>query len=469
MSAIWLRIGERQGRDPDHLLRGSRLGQVQRHGRLLELTLTASELAFVAASVSSRDEALEQERRRQTVKESRKLAVEALITKTEDPERAALLAMESVRNSLEAGMRAEPEAVGALHEVLQASRLVRRFDGGARLVVTAPNSDWVIVQESAESTNPMLVDLTTGSNRTFVGPTPPAGTVLDPGIWELALSPDGYELAASYNFAASFANPHADEPQQSETSPVLAVFDVASGTNTHTVATPPGIYWSLDYHPEGSLLAGGNGIDTVAVWETDSYDLVATHEFGIEIAEVGFAPDNGTLIVVCVEPSRLMRIDPLTGEQLDVVDLPRWGICGMAIQPQGKLVALAYVDVGRVVIRSLATGRVLHDWEATLPFCAAWSPDGTTLAYSGAGGAIIVRDVATGNRVCELRREHVRAQPRHPRRRPTLGEPDLDRHHQGVGHLPSRTPAARKPCQRGRDDLQLLAGQQRTSTCRDDS
>lgn len=396
LSADW----QAADRDPSHLLRGSRLAQVERHGRLLDVILTISELDFVTASISARRQTEEDEHRRRTVKQSRKLAVDALTTKTEDPERSMLLALESVRNSQESGLRPEAEAVGALHVALQASRLVRRFDAGARLVATGSDPGWIVVEESAESPNPVLIDLSTGSMTCLSGPQPPPGVVLNPGIWGLAATSDGRHLAASYDF--SFGQPAAEPAQPSASSPRVAVFDMASGDICHEPEAPPGTYWSLDYNHSSSLLAGANSIDTVAVWDTNSYDLAATHTLGTYIAQVAFAPNDGTLVVLSSEPPGLIKLDPLTGRRLGFIDLPRWGTCLMAIQPQAELVALAYEHVRRVVIRDLNTGTVVHEWDATIPMCAAWSPDGATIAYSGAGGTITLRDVETGTQVCEL-------------------------------------------------------------------
>lgn len=390
LTADW----KRDGRDPSHLLRGSRLAHVERKGRLLDYALTSSDIEFVSASIEGRRRADAARLHRVTVKQSRKLAVEALATKAEDPERSALLALESVRTSRQNGLEPEPLAVGALHEASQASRLVRRFDCGSWLIEAAPDASWVIVEEADDSTNPVKVDLQTGSRRVFPGPRR-STTSNQRGIWSLAISPDGTQIAAGYR-----TDDHA--PVGGGGLPAVVVFDVASGEICATLEAPPGIYRSLEYDRDGSLLAGINRRGLVVVWDATTHRQVATHEVGRDVVEVAFVPIDGNLLALSSNPAGLVRIDPFSGEQLKILELPHAGPCWMTIQPQAQLIALVYREVRKVVIRKLDTGAILHDWEATLPLCAAWSPDGTTIAHAGVGGVLTVRDVESGTAKCRL-------------------------------------------------------------------
>ncbi len=223
-------------------------------GVLLVLALAAG-LLFLR----QRDRADEAARTAQT----RQLASDSALALEEDPERSILLALEAVDVSRSAGEPALPEALGALQTAVQTSRVVLRRDDGAFVVDASPDGA-LVASRSLEPATAIIWNAVTGEM---------LGALTDPGqaeVWDLGFSPDGHLLAVTYAVA-----------EANGTSPVVVVWDPATGEQVSRIFGPDGAYGSPTFSPDGRLLAAANDEGRVMVW-----DLASTAE------RSSFAPES---------------------------------------------------------------------------------------------------------------------------------------------------------------------------------
>ena len=167
-------------------------------------------------------------------------------------------------------------------------------------------------------------------------------------VFALAMSPDGRLLASGGR-----SNEH---PENN-----LELWDMPTGKPRGLLKGHTDAVFSLAFSPDGSILASGSGDYTVKLWDPQSGTVkqTLTGEPGMgQVPVVAFSPRGALLAVVGLNLNRGVRL-------LDI--------------PSG-------------------TTRVL---DAEFTNCAAFSPDGTTLAvgsgFDGAPGEIELLDIATGN------------------------------------------------------------------------
>jgi hypothetical protein len=168
--------------------------------------------------------------------------------------------------------------------------------------------------------------------------------------------------------------------------PYLVVGDTATGQQVGGIVEPPGEYLE------------------------EIYGAAADDRTFIAMGDRLGGPDGGTAVWY------LLRIDPggRTPTRLTQVPIPvRQNPAGVAISPDGTELAVALAGSPATVrIYSIATGKVLRSWSATVPgavaveswtasgessqFTAArvlrWSPDGQQLAFAWNSTAIRVLD-----------------------------------------------------------------------------
>src|SRR5262249_48062223 len=100
--------------------------------------------------------------------------------------------------------------------------------------------------------------------------------------------------------------------------------------------------------------------------------------------------------------------DAASGKQLREIKIEDGWTYGVAISPDGKLLATASGDA-HVELWEVATGNRLQGWNANKPRAVAFSPDGKLLAASGEG-SIHLWATATGEKLREWKSDELRGE-----------------------------------------------------------
>jgi WD40 repeat protein/serine/threonine protein kinase len=104
------------------------------------------------------------------------------------------------------------------------------------------------------------------------------------GVLDVAFSPDGRRLLASY------ANSGATQGE-------MAVWDVASGREGLVVRNPSGLAWSVTFSPDGRRLVSAGEDRTIRLWEaTTGQELLTLRGHGGDILSLAFSADGRTLV-----------------------------------------------------------------------------------------------------------------------------------------------------------------------------
>jgi DNA-binding SARP family transcriptional activator/WD40 repeat protein/energy-coupling factor transporter ATP-binding protein EcfA2 len=353
----------------------------RRLGGLLAGVAVFLVLAIVAGLVAMRQrDRAERETREATARE---LAGESTLALDVDPELSMLLALEGIRTTRSAGEPARPEAVGALQEAVQASRLELRVDGAAWTLDASDDGEQIITG-GVEPGEAVIWDAGTGERlRTLSGP-------LDV-VEGVVLSPDASRAAVSYN-----------APDEDGPIPGVVVFDTATGAELSRLMGPAALYSLPSFSPDGrSVVATGRA---VTVWDV----ATAAERFVIEPAEGAqhaiYHPDAASLIVAEPLAERVGFYSAEDGRELDALPTPGFAPEYAALDPTGDRLALSSNGSRSVQVWDLDTRALLLSFPVADTFSVDWSPDGERLAVGGGNqGPVQIVDAASGENLMVLR------------------------------------------------------------------
>jgi len=219
------------------------------------------------------------------------------------------------------------------------------------------------------------------------------------GLWTVAISPDGKQLAATGG------------------EPVVKVWDSATGLETLNLKGNVDAIMSVVFSPDGTRLASSSCSNNrktgdIRIWLTSSgEEVLVVHGDATGFNGVAFSPDgkflatgnsDSTLSLWDATDGRLLKT--LTGH-LDVVN-------GVAFSPDGLRLASAsgyYGAPGEVKVWDIAAGQELLDLpgHSDPVFGVSFSPDGTQLASASGHyrmrGEIKLWDAVTGHELRTLK------------------------------------------------------------------
>jgi RNA polymerase sigma factor (sigma-70 family) len=207
----------------------------------------------------------------------------------------------------------------------------------------------------------------------------------------LAFSPDGKTLAV---------------PDRSK---IIHLIDAATGNERRQFKEHPEGIASLAFSPDGKTLAAGGEDKTIVLWETATGKPIRQllgHEK--QIPSVAFSAD-GKELASASRDCTVRLWDVATGEErrrftFEQGERGEWDSMVQTVLFVPGTRWLIAGGIGSIRVWDLATGREVrrlpgHWGLADCPM--AVSPDGKKLAATWEGGQVILRELATGKRLCE--------------------------------------------------------------------
>ncbi|MGD9029325.1 MAG: BTAD domain-containing putative transcriptional regulator [Anaerolineae bacterium] len=345
-------------------------------------------VAFLLGRQATRERAAAQEQARLAT--ARELAAAAISNLDVDIERSILLALEAVDVSRSVGQNALPEAVSALHQAVNTSRLMLTLPHGNS---AAYNLDGTRLATCGDDNEAKVWDLGAREVRhTLVGHS---DDVLD-----VAFSPDGSRLATT------------------SIDRTARVWNAESGEELLTLPGHDHALFRLAFSPDGARLAATSLVDgTAIVWDVATGEELLTLEGHYsDVYAVAFSPDGEHLVTGGWDFTAKVW-DAETGDELfDLYSGENW-VTAVAFSPDGSRLATALQTVGVVIWswgESLAdqAGRQELTMHVHSGFVEslAFSPDGTQLATGNSEGTLQVWDSASGR---ELIRQAAHVQSIH--------------------------------------------------------
>jgi WD40 repeat protein len=158
---------------------------------------------------------------------------------------------------------------------------------------------------------------------------------------------------------------------------------------------------SVAFSPDGKVLATGGYGTTAVLWDVSTgkklRELDAGGEGGLTCV---FSPD-GAIVVVGNRNDETHLYETATGKPVHTFN--KRSTHGMKFSPDGKRIAIAYVD-GTLDLRNVLTGKLEQSVPALVKetYEVDWSPAGDLLVTSGNNGKIVLWDPKELNPLREL-------------------------------------------------------------------
>jgi WD40 repeat protein len=205
---------------------------------------------------------------------------------------------------------------------------------------------------------------------------------------KFAFSPDSKALAVLY------AGEKDRDRTKSDLNGGVRLFDPATGETVRSLRGHKHMAISLDFSPDGKLLAtGGSQHDEdVRLWDMTTGNEVRVIPTGAVVPAVAFSPD-GKVLASGLGDGRLVLWDVATGEQLRALGGAPGSTLAVAFSPDGWLLAAAGPTeegdkrMHGVRLWSAVTGKLLRTWEET-GASFAFAQNGKVLGILGKDGAV---------------------------------------------------------------------------------
>ena len=213
----------------------------------------------------------------------------------------------------------------------------------------------------------------------------------------MAFSPDGTTLAAGLEDSS------------------VKLWDVATKTNTATLAWATDRVHSVAFSPDGATLAAGlgnafSGVDNGAVklWDMATNNIVTLSGHEEYVRSVAFSPDSATLASGAADGTvRLWNVATETSTTLDAT----WRVYSVAFAPDGTTLAVGAGDNGTIQLWNVETKINVATFSGHLSSVQslAFAPDGTILASASDDGTVQLWDVSEWKRAKRLARAEERS------------------------------------------------------------
>src|SRR6266849_2500178 len=182
----------------------------------------------------------------------------------------------------------------------------------------------------------------------------------------------------------------------------LKLWEVSSGRELRTLAGRAGAIAAVAFSPDGKTIASGGSDKSLRLWDASTGELVRILTGPkTRVSAVAFTPD-GKLVVAgtsknvgksaatlfLLRSAKLFAWDPQTGQNVFESELFSNSLTVLAFRPDGKELALSYVDSYRIANIGFFNMPGFTQWRRILAHhgvvrALAYSPDGAWLVSTG--------------------------------------------------------------------------------------
>jgi eukaryotic-like serine/threonine-protein kinase len=220
----------------------------------------------------------------------------------------------------------------------------------------------------------------------------------------VALSSDGQRFAV----LDEVFHPNGKDVLRTE----VVLWDLVRRQESARLRLPSSSCTVMEFSPDSRTLATGSADGTLRLWGTANGTLTAALSgHTLPIRFLAFSVDGKTLVsgaTAIASPSckpgpvELLLWNTDTGRPFASIDWPPGNICGLALSPDGRTLAVAGCEeelgqdfTGIVRLWDVPTGKILLSHRGRCPSyeSAAFSQDGKTLAVGEGGGGLTGCDV----------------------------------------------------------------------------
>ena len=183
----------------------------------------------------------------------------------------------------------------------------------------------------------------------------------------------------------------------------LFVSNLATNTLLHTINYGTWL-WTIDFHPDGDMLATGSIDGRIVLWDLDSGDPIsgfdATHDDAV--TKIDFNTDGTQLVSASLDGTARVW-DVATGDELLVLEGHEEGLSTATYSPDSTLIATASGDM-TVRVWDAETGDPLHELTGHISGISgiSFNADSTLLASGGQDVGIRIWDMETGDQIAVL-------------------------------------------------------------------
>jgi WD40 repeat protein len=214
--------------------------------------------------------------------------------------------------------------------------------------------------------------------------------------------------AGSYDRSLAFS-PSGRVLAMGGSGPDVSLWDVEAGIEQEPLRAGKGTVRSVTFAPDGTKLAVGTWKSRsrparVTIWEWPGRRRLADlGPFPGSINALAISPDGGRMVIADASGWVLLR-DVGTGQELARWQAHEAGILGLALSPDGRLIATTCYVGGVVRLWDAIGGGPRGALTVSTGVAAlAFSPDGTLLAVARGDGVASLSDVASGRQVGAVR------------------------------------------------------------------